>query len=258
MSCSFATMSSHANDNLAQRQRGTDRNLRSIGFALLLCASVPLCAVSADDDAQRAKDAIVVKALLRLPGVDLSTKPEAKAALLRHLETIRGSEQWLETVEKFKLREMKDELLALAAENADNSLGVRAAGLLVKFDERELLAKAIADPDTARVAKIIGVLGLLADASTNDLLAPLITNAKSPLSVRAAAVTALGRNAPGQKRLLETVEQGKLPMDLQFAAANALLSSPDEAIRAAASKHLSLPAGAGGEPLPPVAELVKL
>lgn len=211
----------------------------------------------ADDDAQRAKDAIVVKALLRLPEVDLSTKPEAKAALLRHLETIRGSEQWLEIVEKFKLRELKDELLRLALENADSSPGVKAAGLLVKLDERELLAKAVADPDATKAAKIIGVLGLLADAKTNDLIEPLIANADLPVSVRAATVTALGRNAPGQKRLLETVEHGKLPADLQFAAANALLSSPDEAIRAAAGKHLSLPAGAGGEPLPPVADLVK-
>src|SRR5690349_13496136 len=115
---------------LAQRHRGTERELWSAGLALLLCASVPLCAFSATDDAQRAKDAIVVKALLRLPGVDLNSKPEAKAALLRHLETIRGSEQWLEIIEKFKLRESKEELLRLAIENADTSIGVRAAGLL--------------------------------------------------------------------------------------------------------------------------------
>jgi len=70
-------------------------------------------------------------------------------------------------------------------------------------------------------------------------------------------VTALGRNAPGQKRLLKTVEDGKLPADLQFAAANSLFSSADESIRSTAAKHLSLPAGAGGEPLPPVADLVK-
>jgi len=44
---------------------------------------------------------------------------------------------------------------------------------------------------------------------------------------------------------------------LKFAAANALLSSADETIKAAAGKHLSLPAAAGGEPLPPIAALVK-
>src|SRR5215475_565182 len=92
----------------------------------------------ADDSAQRANDAIVVKALLRLPGIDLSRKPDQKAALLRHVERLKGSEQYLDLVEKFQLRETKDELLRLASEQGDGPLGVRAAGLLVKFNEREL------------------------------------------------------------------------------------------------------------------------
>ena len=227
----------------------------SIGAVLFAFIGAP--ARCDDDAAQRAKDAIVVRTLTRLPGVDLNARPEAKAALLRHLETIRGTEQYLELVDKFKLRETRDELLKLAFDDSDSTLGVKAAGILVKFEERELLAKAITNPDAAKAAKFVTALGLLADAKTNDLLEPLITSGDHPLVVRSAAVTALGRNAPGQKRLLSTVEHGKLPTDLQFAAANALLSSPDEAIRTAASKHLSLPAGAGGEPLPPVAELVK-
>src|SRR5438876_8643984 len=105
-------------------------------LALLSCPFVffvviNLATADAVDAAQRAKDAIVVRALLRLPGVDLSGKPEAKAALLRHLETIRGSEQYVDIVEKFKLRETKDELLRLAVEQSDSSLGVKAARLLV-------------------------------------------------------------------------------------------------------------------------------
>jgi putative heme-binding domain-containing protein len=213
--------------------------------------------MTAEDSAQKAKDALVVRTLLRLPGIDLSTKPEAKAALLRHLETLRGTEQYVEIAEKFKLREIKEELLRLALEQAESTLGVKAAGLLVKFDERELLAKAVSDPDRAKAAKVVGVVGLLADAKTNDLLTPLVANAELPLMMRSAAVTALGRNAPGQKWLLEIVKQRKLSSDLQFAAANALLPSPDEAIRKEAAKHLSLPTGVSGEPLPPIAELVK-
>jgi putative heme-binding domain-containing protein len=222
-----------------------------------LLAAIFAAAAPVQDDAQRAKDALVVRTLLRLPGVDLSQKPEAKAALLRYLEGQKGTEKYLEIVEKFALRETKGELLRLAVEQAEGTLGVKAAGLLVKFGERELLAKAIADPDPAQGAKVVGVLGLLADAKVNELLSPLVTDEKQPLAIRAAAVTALGRNSPGQKWLLATVEQGKLPADLTFAAANVLLSSADEAIKSAAGKHLSLPATAGGEPLPPIAELVK-
>jgi putative heme-binding domain-containing protein len=226
-------------------------------FLLASFLAGPPAMLLADDPAQRAKDAIVVRALLRLPGIDLSNKPEQKAALLRHLETLKGSERYLDIVEKFQLRETRDELLRLMIEHSDGSLGVKSAGLLVKFDERELLAKAMADADLAKAAKVVTALGLLADAKTNDLLSPLVTDAQRPLAIRSAAVTALGRNAPGQKLLLNIVEQGRLPEDLKFAAANSLLSSSDEAIRAAASKHLSLPAGAGGEPLPPIAEFVK-
>ena len=221
---------------------------------LVAILSAPLLA---QDDAQAAKDALIVRTLLRLPNTDLSDKPGPKAALLRYLSTEKGTPRYLELVEKFSLRETKDELLRLAIEDADGTLGVKAAGLLVKFDERKLLAKAIADPDTAKAARLIGTLGLAADAKTNDLLTPLATDPQQPLAIRAAAVGAIGRNAPGQKWLLSIVEQDKLPADLKFAAANVLLSSADEAIKSAAGRHLSLPAGAGGEPLPPVAELAK-
>jgi putative heme-binding domain-containing protein len=223
----------------------------------LLSFVVAIVPAAAQDDAQKAKDALIVRTLLRLPGLDLSAKPEAKAALLRHLNTLKGTDQYLEIADKFQLRETKDELLKLALEQADSTLGVKAAGLLVKFGERELAAKAIADPDPAKSARFIAALGLLADAKTNDWLSPLVTDSQQPVAVRTAAVTALGRNAPGQKWLLATVEGGKLLEDCNFAAANALLSSADEAIRTAAGKHLSLPAAAGGEPLPPVGELVK-
>jgi putative heme-binding domain-containing protein len=225
----------------------------------LLLAALIVAWTRAEDvsPAQRAKDALIVKTLLRLTNVDLSAKPEAKAALLRHLETLKGTEQYLELVEKFGLRETKDELLKLAMEQGEATAGVKAAGLLVKFGERELLTKAIGDPDPAKGAKVIGVLGLLSDAKINDLLTPLIADPEQPLAIRAAAVGAVGRNAPGQAWLLAFVEKGGLPDDLKFAAANVLLSSADDAIRTAAGKHLSLPATAGGEPLPPIAELVK-
>jgi len=210
----------------------------------------------AQDDARRAKDAVVVRALQRLPAIDLSTKPDAKAALLRHLETIAATDAYFDLIEKFKLRELGPELLKIAAQSPDSSVAAKAARLLVKFDDGELLAKAIGDHDSAKAAKFIEVLGLLADSKTNGLVAPLVIDADKPLALRAAAVSALGRTGPGQKQLLEIVEQEKLPADTQFAAANALLSTSDESIRSRAAKRLSLPTAAGGEPLPPVAELV--
>jgi hypothetical protein len=117
----------------------------------------------ADDAAQRAKDAIVVRTLLRLRGISLENKPEAKAALLRHLESLRGTEQYLEIVERFKLRECADELLRLALAEGEKTLGVDAARLLVKLGADERLAAAIADSDPAKAAQLITTLGLSED-----------------------------------------------------------------------------------------------
>jgi putative heme-binding domain-containing protein len=237
--------------------RLSSRSCHFVSFVVVLAGLVLRTNAEDGSPAQRAKDALIVKTLLRLTNVDLGAKPEAKAALLRHLETLKGTEQYLELVERFSLWETGDELLKLAVEQSETTAGVKAAGLLVKFDERERLTKAIADPDPAKGSKVVRVLGLLSDAKTNDLLTPLIADQQRPLAIRAAAVGAIGRNAPGQKWLLALVEKQELADDLKFAAANVLLSSADDAIRTAAGKRLSLPATAGGEPLPPIAELVK-
>src|SRR6476620_11050958 len=109
--------------------------LRFLVFFVAICAPLP-----ADDDAQRAKDALIVRTLQRLPGIDLSTKPDAKAALLRHLETIRTTDAYFDLIEKFKLRELGPELLKIAVESTDSTIAVKAARLLVTFDDRELLA----------------------------------------------------------------------------------------------------------------------
>ena len=131
--------------------------------------------------------------------------------------------------------------------------------MLVKFDERELLAKAIADPDPAKAAKVrrrAGAAGRCEDQRPADAAGHRCRKSRWRFARRPCG--AVGRNAPGQKWLLATVEQkASWPTICKFAAANVLLSSADDAIRTAAGKHLSLPAAAGGEPLPPIAELVK-
>ena len=51
------------------------------------------------------------------------------------------------------------------------------------LDERELLRKAIVDQDAAKAAKMVTVLGLLADAKTNELVEPLITSSELPCAM---------------------------------------------------------------------------
>lgn len=220
---------------------------------MLVCLLRPAFAEDVDD-ATRAKDARRVKALLRLENPQLSE--DAKASVLRYLQTKKGTDEFLSIVAKFQLKEAKEELTSLAVEDAEGTLGVEAARLLLKLGQGDYLTTALTDKDELKAARLAGALGLVGDPATNELLLPLVTSERSA-SLRIAAVTALGRNLPGQKELLTLVTAGKLPMDLNFAAANVLLTSADEAVKAAAGKHLRLPATADAQPLPPVAELAR-
>jgi putative heme-binding domain-containing protein len=211
------------------------------------------------DDAQAQQDATKIQILLRLDNIDVNANPKLKALVLRHLGRIKGTDDYVNLVEKLDIHDVpavNDELLRLAIDKPDDTIGVGAAKLLVKFNDTARLAKALADKDDVAV-KIITALGNTRSKEADALLEPVVLDTKRSPAVRNAAAAALGRSIGGQRRLLGIVTAGKLPDDLKFTVANALLASPDDAIRAEAGKHLSLPAAGGGEPLPPINELVQ-
>lgn len=210
----------------------------------------------AADPAQAARDKIVVETLLRLPGYDLSGNPNAKAAVLRHLDTIQGQPQYLEIVEKLAIKDAVPPLVKLAVANPESTEGSKAAGLILKFGAAKELLAVAEGKDEAAAAKAIQALGLVGTAEAVELLAPFVGDEKRTMQLRDSAAAALGKNVLGQRQLLQVVEAGKLPKQLEFTAANALLSSPDPKIREAAAKHLTLPATADAKPLPPLSELV--
>lgn len=209
-----------------------------------------------DEANQQAKDALVVRTLLRLPASVLDSRPEAKAALLRHLRTSRYTDNYFFLIEKFRLSELADELLEAVCRQEDTGLATRAAGLLLRLGWTDRFEKALTHRDPAEAERLVTVLGLLADAQANDLLFPLIEDSEKPRAVRTAAVLAVGRNGPGQRKLLEMVERGTLAEDLRFAAATVLLSASEPEIRQRSGKYLSLPPSAVGRPLPPIRELI--
>ncbi len=248
----------------SQRSRGGNVGLKgatALRLVTVLLTSTMLLAtassLAAQDPAQRAKDALKVKALVRLKQFNLDGKPEIKAAVLRHLETVKGTTQYLELAEKFQLHEAAGELARLVNEASDDTLAVNAGRLLIKFDAKDAIAAALANADDAKAARAVTVLGLTDQPQVVELLMPLVSHSDRAVGIRTAAVTAVGRFPAGQKTLLELVIAGKLAKELEFAAANVLLTSSEAAVKAEAAKHLKLPATADAKPLPLLAELVK-
>lgn len=213
---------------------------------------------SVADDAQAAKDAAIIETLLRLQNIDVNGNEKLKAAVTRYLATKRGTLRYVELVEHFKLRDAGDELIRLAVADPTSTLGVRSVGLLLKLENKELLKKSIDSKDEKSPVAVVTALGLVANKPAIDLLMPIVTDMKYPSEVRVTAARGLVRNRSGERFLLDLVTSKRLPKDLTFVAGDILHASADAAIRKEIAKHIQLPATAAGEPLPPVAQLVKL
>ena len=240
------------------------RTLLTPLIALLIASAFASRAAAAEDtsatqvDAQQAaRDALIVETVLRLDAFDLNSSAKAKAAVLRYLAAHRGSMRFFELIERFSIREAAGDLLGQLLADPTSTAGVASARLLLKLDKLDGLKKTLVAADEQGAVAVVTALGLLGGKQSSALLTPLVTDDDRPLAVRSAAVRAVGRNLPGQRQLLAMVVAKKLSADLNFAAADVLLASRDQGIRAESSKHLKLPAGAAGKPLPPIAELLR-
>lgn len=222
----------------------------------LLLAAIP-SGVGADEQ-QAAKDRTVVQTLLRLPHVDVNARPKLRDAVLRHLKTKAGTLEYVELVEKLKLRGVEQQLLGMAIADPSGNVGVNAATLVIKRHGTRPFDDVLASDDEQAAAGAATVLGFLGTPPTVEALRPWLTDEGRGRTLRTAVATALGRSASGQQYLLELATKGELPSDVTFAVANALLGSSDPDVRRKAAEHLQLPQSADAKPLPPVAELVAM
>jgi putative heme-binding domain-containing protein len=203
-------------------------------------------------------DSAIVETLLRLKHIDVNARPELKEAVLRHLETVRGTARYVELVRRLGVRGVEEELQRLALSDPSGSVGVSAAAILLERGELQRFERQLAGDEETAAVNAATVLGFVVAPAAQELLRPLVTNLQRSRAVRIAAARGLGRSLPGQRFLLDLVAVGRLPADLRFAVADALTASPDPVIRREVLNHLQLPAAADRQPVPPVARLVEL
>ncbi|MGE0758857.1 MAG: c-type cytochrome [Pirellulaceae bacterium] len=213
----------------------------------------------ADDvAAQAAKDRAIVETLLRLKGMDVNASPAWRSAVIRHLETMKGTAKYVDLVGKLKLKGVEDELFRLALDEPTSNVGAHATALLLQRGELSRFLVAAQGTDETLALKALSALSAAPDVDAITALQPLLLDEDRSVAVRVAVANLVGKNRKGQEGLLELARRGQLPEALKFTVANTLLGSASDAIREEAARYLSLPASAGSEPLPPIAELMRM
>lgn len=225
------------------------RSLVSIIFTSLLLI-VPLNHAA---EPAVARNSVQIEALSRLKGMDLEANPAVKAAVMRVVETTRGTADFVELVRDFGIKDQEAALLDYALAHPKESAGVEAMRLVLGHENTSLLRQVLSG--TNALSAVTALAGVNQKESI-PLLEPLLTDRARELALRKAALQAMTQSQDGATAVLRLAKEDKLPADLKLTATTELNNVRWENIKTEAAAMLP-PPQTQGEPLPPVSELVK-
>jgi len=236
-----------------------NRLIPSLAVVIVMFFGSRQASADGNDPSSARRDAIIVRALERMPGYDYSQNGEVQEAIERHIRRQRGTAAYLELVKRFRPRGWRDKLERVMLQSDNASLAVGAAQTLLAAPSGPDRVRRILDSDdSAKHQPAVRILGLLGNREAVSLLTKVAKDAERPYELRAAAVRGLGRNNLGAKTLLDLAEVKSLPGDTRLLAGGLLSGFDDKSIRNRAAQLLPLPKRADQEPLPPLGKLAQM
>jgi putative heme-binding domain-containing protein len=204
---------------------------------------------------QEQSNSVALEALSRLKGIDLESNPAVKDAVLKILEQVKGTAQFVEIVRNFKISGKESALLDFAAKQPGSSAGAEAVRIVLRKGETNLVGQALDGTNAAAIAEALGNTG---EKESVALLGGRVIDNSHDSVFRRTAVHALCNVREGAELLLGYAKEQKLPEDIRLTATTELNSARWSEIRADAATVLPLPATQNAEPLPAIAQLIKM
>ncbi|HEV8083972.1 MAG TPA: PVC-type heme-binding CxxCH protein [Chitinophagaceae bacterium] len=204
------------------------------------------------------RQAIWFNTLNELNASGLSKSPKMQSVLRETLDSIKGTQEFVTLLGKYKLPDYNKDLLQITLAMPDSSLGTESANLLINSGGSFLLKNEIKsnDSSTAKAA-----LKALAGTGSNEgvqMVESIIKDPSVSIRLREDAVRMLAAGWNESEKLLQMVKEGQLPKELKSTAAIALSATYRKDIRQESLKYLQVNESAGGKTLPTINELAKL
>ena len=133
-------------------------SLRTITSLVLTCRLLGWVCFARAAEPDKANDSnragIAAEALSRLKGIDLEANPGVKTAVMKVLDQVRGTPQFVEIVRDFKIQGQDEPLLEIAVQHPDDSTGVEATRLILAGRNFGLLKGSLAGANAALRSEI--------------------------------------------------------------------------------------------------------
>ena len=178
--------------------------------------------------------------LARLDATSAKGNAVVQSALTRTLASTRGTTQFVQLVEKYDVRDQQDELMRVALEKPNETVGAESARLALAWGGTSRFASLIAGRDERASRRALTVLGRNFTPAVDSIVVGVVTNRRRAVGLRQWAVQSMGNGPAGTQRLLRLVQSNGLPTDMKPAAASVLFSS-NAAVRDSAAKYLTPP-----------------
>jgi putative heme-binding domain-containing protein len=248
---------------LSSAFRGTRIQMVLVRSALPWLLTVLIClnprralygaAESSPGKAEDARTSINLEALSRLKGIDLESNAALKAVVLKILDQVRGTPQFVEIVRDFNVHGQTAGLLEAAQKDPSGPTGAEAARLLLRDENLATLKLSLNDTNAESLIEALGNTG---EKATVPLLVPILTDTAKPVVVRKKAVQAVARTREGAAALLDLARAKTLPEDLKPAASQELSNVRWDSLKTEAAQVLPPAPNQETHPLVPISDLV--
>ena len=201
------------------------------------------------------QQSINLYALLQIDTAKLVMTKDLAAAVEKGLEMVKGKQEFLDLLGRYKIKNQNPELLNMAVKDPKREVKATAVRLLVANNgEKEVKSAMLSD--TATAISLIMALGGSEDPKIKDILQSVMMDNRFDLRVRQRATSIFANGFTGAERLMNLVIAKKVPAILDTTAERILLRSrrADIKQKAMAFYHKE----EGSQSLQAVASLVKL
>jgi len=204
------------------------------------------------------QQAISMLALSHIATETVKNSPRLNKALRQSLSSIEGSQEYVELIRRYELKDYNDRLLALAIDKAEDNIGAESAKLLLNLGGQQAIVSLLQKGNTREKQSVISVLKRVNNSEAHSILLDVIRGAEHPLSIREEAVMAFAGSWGGEERLLDALKSGDIHAELDSVTALVLSRSARRHIYEEAAALLDLPGASSEGELPPIKELVAM
>lgn len=207
---------------------------------------------------QHTKGPKVLYALKHMDPSKLKMTGSIKAALNTALDEQKGKLEFVELVTSFKLQDRSNDLLQLALQFPDSTIGKESAKTLLDWNKLDLIKKTLNSSDKDQAQAMIKALWPhMYNNKTISIMEGVMMDSTKDIEMRKFAVKTFAGPWESEDRLLTLVKENKIPDELHTSAAGVFQTAWRAVLREEAAKYLKLPGSKEGAPLPSVSVMME-